>query len=82
VAIWSGVFLIPQVEGAQWELGAVGNAEWTGVPLGALLERFEAKAAASANTEKSNGALIPNQRVIENAKRLNSPALASETKRG
>ena len=33
------VFLIPQVEGAQWELGAVGNAEWTGVPLGALLER-------------------------------------------
>src|ERR1700741_2711864 len=33
------VFLIPQVEGAQWELGAVGNAEWTGVPLRALLER-------------------------------------------
>src|ERR1700752_1527187 len=32
-------FLIPQVAGAQWELGAVGNAEWTGVPLGALLER-------------------------------------------
>src|ERR1700716_882946 len=32
-------FLVPQVEGAQWELGAVGNAEWTGVPLGALLER-------------------------------------------
>src|SRR5258707_7084511 len=33
------VFLIPHVEGAQWGLGAVGNAEWTGVPLGALLER-------------------------------------------
>jgi DMSO/TMAO reductase YedYZ molybdopterin-dependent catalytic subunit len=33
------VFLVPQVEGAQWELGAVGNAEWTGVPLGALLDR-------------------------------------------
>ena len=33
------VFLIPQVAGAQWELGAVGNAEWTGVPLEALLER-------------------------------------------
>ena len=33
------VFLIPHVEGAQWELGAVGNAEWTGVPLRALLER-------------------------------------------
>src|ERR1700752_5069564 len=32
-------FLVPQVQGAQWELGAVSNAEWTGVPLGALLER-------------------------------------------
>src|SRR5882762_10661705 len=35
----SRVFLVPQVQGAQWELGAVGNAEWTGVPLSALLER-------------------------------------------
>ena len=35
----SRVFLVPQVEGAQWELGAVGNAEWTGVPLLDLLER-------------------------------------------
>src|ERR1700752_3821067 len=35
----SRVFLVPQARGAQWELGAVGNAEWTGVPLGALLER-------------------------------------------
>ncbi len=34
----SRVFLVPQVEGAQWELGAVGNAEWTGVPLRALLQ--------------------------------------------
>src|SRR5262245_39807189 len=35
----SRVFLVPQVQGAQWELGAVGNAEWTGVPLSALLDR-------------------------------------------
>src|SRR5437660_10958626 len=35
----SRVFLVPQVQGAQWELGAVGNAEWTGVPLSVLLER-------------------------------------------
>src|SRR5437764_3459236 len=35
------VFLVPQVAGAQWELGAAGNAEWTGVPLGALLERAD-----------------------------------------
>src|ERR1700674_1389866 len=35
----SRVFLVPQVDGTQWELGAVGNAKWTGVPLAALLER-------------------------------------------
>jgi DMSO/TMAO reductase YedYZ molybdopterin-dependent catalytic subunit len=33
------VFLVPAVQGAQWELGAVGTAQWTGVPLAALLER-------------------------------------------
>jgi DMSO/TMAO reductase YedYZ molybdopterin-dependent catalytic subunit len=33
------VFLVPPAPGAQWELGAVGNAEWTGVPLAALLDR-------------------------------------------
>lgn len=33
------VFLEPQRDGAQWETGAVGTAEWTGVPLSALLER-------------------------------------------
>src|SRR5712671_6017281 len=35
----SRVFLVPQAKGAQWALGAVGTAEWTGVPLAALLER-------------------------------------------
>jgi DMSO/TMAO reductase YedYZ molybdopterin-dependent catalytic subunit len=34
----SRVFLVPQVQGAQWELGAVSNAEWTGVSLRTLLE--------------------------------------------
>src|SRR2546421_3480017 len=42
----SRVFLVPQVPGAQWELGAVGNAEWTGVPLGTLLERAGVEDAA------------------------------------
>jgi DMSO/TMAO reductase YedYZ molybdopterin-dependent catalytic subunit len=32
-------FLDPKVKGVQWELGAVGTAEWTGVPLSALLDR-------------------------------------------
>jgi DMSO/TMAO reductase YedYZ molybdopterin-dependent catalytic subunit len=35
----SRVFLVPQADGAQWGLGAVGNAEWTGVPLATLLEK-------------------------------------------
>ena len=35
----SRVFLVPQVDGAQWALGAAGNAEWTGVPLRHLLEQ-------------------------------------------
>src|SRR6516225_10855091 len=39
----SRVFLVPQVQGAQWELGAVSTAEGTGVPLRALLERAELK---------------------------------------
>src|SRR6201989_857683 len=42
----SRVFLVPQVQGAQWELGAVSNAEWTGVPLRALLERAGLQADA------------------------------------
>jgi DMSO/TMAO reductase YedYZ molybdopterin-dependent catalytic subunit len=32
-------FLEPKVKGVQWRLGAVGNAEWTGVRLSALLDR-------------------------------------------
>src|ERR1700722_11665850 len=32
-------FLTPHVHGVQWGSGAVGHAEWTGVPLGLILER-------------------------------------------
>lgn len=35
----SRIFLIPQVSGAQWQLGAISTADWTGVPLSALLDR-------------------------------------------
>lgn len=31
------VFLVPQGKGLQWGLGAVGNAEWGGVPLSTVL---------------------------------------------
>jgi DMSO/TMAO reductase YedYZ molybdopterin-dependent catalytic subunit len=36
-------FLAPKVKGVQWGLGAVGNAEWTGVPLSILLDRAGVK---------------------------------------
>jgi DMSO/TMAO reductase YedYZ molybdopterin-dependent catalytic subunit len=40
------LFLDPKVKGVQWELGAVGNAEWTGVSLSALLECARINASA------------------------------------
>jgi DMSO/TMAO reductase YedYZ molybdopterin-dependent catalytic subunit len=39
-------FLDPKVKGVQWGLGAVGTAEWTGVPLSALLDRAVVKSNA------------------------------------
>ena len=39
-------FLIPAVRGVQWTHGAVGAAEWTGVPLAAILERAKPKTGA------------------------------------
>jgi DMSO/TMAO reductase YedYZ molybdopterin-dependent catalytic subunit len=39
-------FLDPKVKGVQWRLGAVGTAEWTGVPLAALLNRAVVKSNA------------------------------------
>jgi DMSO/TMAO reductase YedYZ molybdopterin-dependent catalytic subunit len=42
----SRIFLSPKVGGVQWELGAVSNAEWTGVPLAAVLKRAGVKPGA------------------------------------
>jgi DMSO/TMAO reductase YedYZ molybdopterin-dependent catalytic subunit len=42
----SRIFLQPKVKGVQWEMGAVGNAEWTGISLGELLR--EARCTAQA----------------------------------
>jgi len=42
----SRIFLVPQTPGAQWELGAVSTAEWTGVPLRTLLDRAQVNANA------------------------------------
>jgi DMSO/TMAO reductase YedYZ molybdopterin-dependent catalytic subunit len=32
-------YLTPKAKGVPWQLGAVGNAEWTGVPLGEVLKK-------------------------------------------
>jgi len=40
------IFLEPKVKGVQWELGAVANAEWTGVPLSVVLERAKVRSGA------------------------------------
>jgi DMSO/TMAO reductase YedYZ molybdopterin-dependent catalytic subunit len=40
------VFLVPPVSGAQWELGAVSTANWTGVPLADVLSRAGLKPEA------------------------------------
>ncbi|MBA3483614.1 MAG: sulfite oxidase [Pirellulales bacterium] len=42
----SRVFLVPKAEGVQWELGGVGTAEWTGVPLSTVLDRAGIKKGA------------------------------------
>jgi DMSO/TMAO reductase YedYZ molybdopterin-dependent catalytic subunit len=40
------VYLAPSPRGVQWELGAVSTAEWTGVPLAAILNRAGVKTGA------------------------------------
>jgi DMSO/TMAO reductase YedYZ molybdopterin-dependent catalytic subunit len=58
------VFLVPQVRGAQWELGAVGNAEWTGVSLAALLEEAGLHAAACELVLEGADRGTPNERPL------------------
>lgn len=40
------IFLDPPQLGIRWELGGVGNAKWTGIPLATLLERAGVKPGA------------------------------------
>jgi DMSO/TMAO reductase YedYZ molybdopterin-dependent catalytic subunit len=39
-------FLVPKAKGIPWTLGAVGNAEWTGVPLNLVLQQASLSLAA------------------------------------
>src|SRR5258708_24046118 len=52
-------FLEPKVKGVQWGLGAVGTAEWTGVPLSILLDRAGVKAnACEVILEGADGGML------------------------
>src|SRR5215471_12596412 len=52
-------FLDPKVKGVQWGLGAVGTAEWTGVPLSILLNRARVRATArEVILEGADGGLL------------------------
>src|SRR5213596_2352424 len=54
-------FLEPKVKGVQWGLGAVGTANWTGVPLSILLDRAGVKTGAcEVILEGADGGLIEN----------------------
>lgn len=52
-------FLEPKVNGVQWHLGAVGTAEWTGVPLSVLLNRAVPKpTACEVALEGADGGML------------------------
>jgi len=52
----SRVFLVPKVKGTQWELGAIGNAERSGVSLGELLKRQRSRRAPSRLSSRARTA--------------------------
>jgi len=56
--------LVPPVRGVQWELGAVGNAEWTGVPLAALLDRVGLQADACEVVLEGADRGVPNGEAV------------------
>jgi len=54
-------FLEPKVKGVQWGLGAVGTAEWNGVPLSILLDRALVKSnAREVILEGADGGMLDN----------------------
>jgi DMSO/TMAO reductase YedYZ molybdopterin-dependent catalytic subunit len=56
-------FLEPKVKGVQWGLGAVGTAEWTGVPLSILLDRAGVKAnAREVILEGADGGMLEDKK--------------------
>ena len=57
-------FLEPKVKGVQWGLGAVGNAEWTGVPLSILLDRALVRSSArEVILEGADGGMLDDPKI-------------------
>ncbi len=83
-------FLQPKVEGVQWGAGAIGHAEWTGVPLKFLLEqagvRPETKeivvAGADTGTEHDHPATMPFARSLPLEKALHPDTLLATRMNG
>jgi DMSO/TMAO reductase YedYZ molybdopterin-dependent catalytic subunit len=75
-------FLEPKVKGVGWGLGAVGNAEWTGVPLSLLLDRAGIKAGASeVILEGADGGPVEEtKKPVENLQFARSVPLAKASK--
>jgi DMSO/TMAO reductase YedYZ molybdopterin-dependent catalytic subunit len=55
-------FLEPKAKGVPWQFGAVGTAEWTGVPLAALLEQTQIRSdAVEVVLEGADGGEVKNE---------------------
>jgi len=83
-------FLTQKVEGVQWRAGAVGHAEWSGVPLKYVLEQagltdeaveilFE---GADTGTEKDHDGLMPFARSLPLEKALHRDTLLATRMNG
>ncbi len=75
-------FFNPPVRGSQWKHGAIGCAQWTGVPLRTLLERAEVKSSAVYTAHFGedpplSGTVTPISRGIPIAKAMESHTLVA-----
>jgi DMSO/TMAO reductase YedYZ molybdopterin-dependent catalytic subunit len=76
-------FLQPHVHGVQWGAGAIGHAEWTGVPLKLLLEKAGVQSGAvevlfegwDSGTEADHPETMPFARSLPLAKALDPDTL-------
>ncbi len=83
-------FLTPKVEGVQWRAGAVGHAEWSGVPLKYVLEQVGLKddalevlfEGADSGTEKNHDGLLSFARSLPMEKALHQDTLLATRMNG